>query len=275
MINIHGVLGRLLDVLREHPMLADDVAEFRIGQLGTDPAGARDSPSIYVTPESNSYTNADRTGTRVAGYDVQSTIKLRVAIIAGSIDSKAVGTLPGDVTDDLYRIGGAVVDALRANPRLKKADGTEPLLVRSSVMNLNEELKYRGGMKQMATVQLQGQVGEQWTAEIPDADPPLSISLLSKPAETTARASDVIRLAHGSRAMPAMEEHGTIGLEYENEPEVSRRVQEVVDGGRPVQVLLKSAGAADRTYLGRGLSQQATAAYDDIDRMVAIFELIR
>lgn len=281
MIESGPLLTRALDVLRADKYLSDNVAQFRVGELKNMEAG-HDFPLVYITTDSPFMTNADRTGTGQDGYDSQYTVRLKFVIVVNDIgrlsapDGEGTGDAsPEAVKRELLEICQNVHRVLVENPRLRM-DGADPKFVRSLTSDWVEEQRLRGNMMQMASMRLQGQIGVQWTAIIsPEGGDQFEIPMLAKPAQTTANGVDIDILDDGTRMYTGTDRHGTLAIEYEDEPAVFERVRAIMDVRCYTTITLRRGDGRQRTFITWPYSQQSTYRFDDLDRLVATWEIIR
>ena len=222
-----------------------------------------DGPAPYCfirIPHSFQYTR-ETTGTGQNSL-YQQLARFEIGIVVHGADiEKAQEQLQPRVT--------LIGNMLKNNSKLKKPNGLDPILTRS--FTKVDRLFSKQGMEiDGVVISLDVTYGANWYATIGG----VTFPLLSKPLESPLINRDVNLDTAANRFFSLMDKAGEIHLEYERDPAVFDIVQDLIDDGCDITITLITGGVP-REWVVFMEKQQATAQFDQIDRVVISMSLVR
>ena len=257
-----ALINRILDTLKANEALEKEIQEFRFGEL-PEAGDGNSFPSVKVTTTQNPWQNADAYGIAIPNTDIQTT-----AIFA--LELTVAEPTPEDTKARLLDLVNTVIDILHGNPRFAKADGTDPLCIRSIITSVDEDGQYRGKVKQVATIKLKCQVGSQWILKLPGD---ISLNLISKPLESPGLNLDKDLLDDATVMYSALERSGELHAEYTSGPEVQDAIRDLMFAKKEIPVTLQFQNYS-RNYTVVIKDNVATARFDELERLVLSMLLI-
>jgi hypothetical protein len=203
-------IERIIDILSEDSTLKECVLDFKFGEddyLVHD----KETPYIIVSTQARSLITKDQFGIGEGSSDPQSIVNYVIRGYVQAQDSEAT-------EKELYTVMKGVIDALRANPRLKKpSDSTDPLAIRSLIVDVSQPENTKGAENQNFTIVLQVQVGSEWTLTLTDGSSTV-LDLLGKPSSPEGFDWDANYDDEQLRVVDATTEKGALNVQYENTP---------------------------------------------------------
>lgn len=162
----------------------------------------------------------------------------------------------------MHALTSGVMDVLKANPKLKKTDGTDPLAVRMLLSDIRL-LFPRGREKQASILTIEIQIGSGWQLVLPNAS---TLELISVPNDITNLDSDVNLLDDGSETYTRKAIHGSLAVEYESDFSTDSVIDSLIDGNEKTVTLKKGTFTKNLTVVFS--ERRKTVSFDTIDRTV-------
>ena len=258
-------IKRIIDILEADTILEQCILQFKFGEDNYQIHDG-ETPYLVVSTQSRSLVSRDTFGIGEGSSDTQSIVNYVIRGYVQADDSE-------NTEKSLYTIMKAVIDALRANPRLKKpTDSTDPLAIRSLIVDVNQPENTKGAENQNFTITLQVQVGSEWTLTLTDGSATV-LDLLSKPSSPEGFDWDANYDDEQLRVVDATTERGTLNVAYENTPTNDAIVRGLL--GTKGTITLTKNGIYSRMIKITYIEIIPVAEWDTIERAVLHMEHTR
>ena len=163
MINYNDTISRLIESLKTNNVIwdggksSDKLQSINYGEA-TNLVYDLPAPYALITVPDSPFDTGDDRGSSFPNSDSQNTLLIAVKIIVDKQDSESA-------EKQLYHFIHQITQSIRANPRLALPDSTDPKSIRAAVIQ-PLFFENRGEERQIVTITIQYQVGQQITLDI-------------------------------------------------------------------------------------------------------------
>ena len=270
MMNYNDTISRLIESLKTNNVIwdggksSDKLQSINYGEA-TNLVYDLPAPYALITVPDSPFVTKDDFGSSMPDADIQNTLLIAIKIIVDKQDSESA-------EKQLYHFIHQITKSIRANPRLTLPDNTDPKSIRAAVIQ-PLSFENRGEERQIVTITIQYQVGQQITLDIAGVTGVTNVleeSTGSTAGWDTANRKDadgkidIIPTVYSEKKYYKIEINNAMETELRN----------LIEAGLPLRTVITTAtGYRDVRIFLKNISP--TAVYDEIHMAVIEFDILK